>query len=196
MTTSNGLFRPRALIALVLPLAVLAFSTADAAPVVYEATLNGASEQPPNASPAEGFAIVTIDAVAHTMHLHVEFELLLAPTTQAHIHAATAVPGLGTAGVATPIPAFPGFPLGVASGIFDNTMNMTLAASYNPSYLTAHGGTTAQAEADLFQAIADGKAYLNIHTTAYTGGEIRGFLTPQPVPTAESTWGKIKSLYR
>jgi len=55
---------------------------------------------------------------------------------------------------------------------------MTLASSYNASFVTAHGGTIAQAESDLLQSLADGKAYFDIHSTAFGGGEIRGFLIP------------------
>jgi hypothetical protein len=117
-------------------------------------------------------------------------------TTVSHTHAPTLVAFAGTAGVATTTPTFAGFPAGVTSGTFDNTLHMTLNSSYNPTYVTTHGGNTTQAEADLFQSIADGKAYLNVHTSAYPGGEIRGFLVPAPVPTESSTWGRIKSLYR
>ena len=80
-----------------------------------------------------------------------------------HTHSATAVAGTGTAGVATTTPTYTGFPLGVTSGTYDHVYDMTLATSYNPSYVTAHGGTTAQAETDLAAGIAAGKAYLNIH---------------------------------
>jgi CHRD domain len=60
---------------------------------------------------------------------------------------------------------------------------MTLASSYNPAYITANGGTPSTAETALFAGLAAGNAYLNIHTTNFTGGEIRGFLstaTPEP----------------
>ena len=165
-----------------------------AAPVTYVAHLNGASESPPNASPGTGFTQVDIDAVAHTMRVQVTFSGLTGTTTASHIHAPTAVAGTGTAGVATTTPTFAGFPLGVTSGTYDNTLDMTQSSSYNPSYLSAHGGTTAQAESDLFQSIADGKAYLNIHTQTFGGGEIRGFLT-SVTPTLNATWGRIKRLY-
>ena len=59
---------------------------------------------------------------------------------------------------------------------------MTLTSSFNPSFITAHGGTTATAEADLFSAMDAGKTYFNIHTTAFPGGEIRGFLHAVPEP--------------
>jgi hypothetical protein len=45
--------------------------------------------------------------------------------------------------------------------------------------VTAQGGL-AQAEAALIQGLSEGKAYFNIHTTFRPGGEIRGFLVPEP----------------
>lgn len=195
-TYLRRLFGPRALLTLLLAAAVFGFSTANAAVVSYSASLAGANESPPVASPATGFCTVDIDAFAHTMRVQVTFNELVAVSTNSHIHAATAVAGVGNAGVATTTPTFAGFPGGVTAGVYDNTLDMTLASSYNPAYVAAHGGTTAQAEADLFQAIADGKAYLNVHSQFAPGGEIRGFLLPIPLPTAQTTWGQIKALYR
>jgi hypothetical protein len=200
--------RPRALRArlslgiAVLVLAVLAAVAVSSAPaaraavVSYSANLNGPSESPPNASPGLGLALVDVDAVAHTMHVHVDFQGLVGTTTASHIHAPTLVAGTGTAGVATTTPSFAGFPLGVTSGTYDATLDMTQASSYNPSYVTANGGTTAAAEAALFQAIADGKAYLNVHSTSFGGGEIRGFLVLGTVPASPGTWGRVKALYK
>jgi CHRD domain/PEP-CTERM motif len=150
----------------------------------YEVTLDGPSESPPNASPGIGFATVNFDDSANTLFVDLTFSGLLGTTTASHIHAATAVPGTGTAGVATTTPTFPGFPLGVTSGSYTTTLDLTLASSYNPSYITANGGTTATAEAALAAAMAAGTAYLNIHTTVVPGGEIRGFLTPVPEPSS------------
>lgn len=192
----NSLFRIFRFLAAGFLVAIALVSGAQAAPVAYTVTLNGANESPPNPSTGTGTATVEIDAVAHTMHLHLDFSDLMGTTSACHIHAATASPGTGTAGVATTTPTFAGFPLGVTAGTYDNTLNMTLASSYNPNYITAHGGTTAQAEADLFQAIADGKAYLNVHTSLYSGGEIRGFLTPVAVPVQNTTWSRMKALYQ
>jgi hypothetical protein len=150
-------------------------------PIEYIADLNGPSESPPSASPGTGFAKVIFDTIAHTMVVHVDFSGLSAPTTASHIHAATASPGTGTAGVATTLPTFTGFPLGVTSGTYDHTFDMSLTSSYNPAFITSHGGTAAGAEAALAASLAAGTAYLNIHTTAFPGGEIRGFLE-QPIP--------------
>jgi len=180
-------------------LAVLAFlgfsASTQAAVVTYTASLSGPNESPANASPGTGSATVDVDAVAHTMHVHVDFTGLLGPTTASHIHAATAVAGTGTAGVATTTPYFAGFPIGVTSGTYDNTLDLTLASSYNPAYVTAQGSVPA-AEAALEAAIAAGKAYLNVHTQVYAGGEIRGFLVPASTPAEASTWGRVRALYR
>ena len=152
--------------------------------IVFTANLDGPSEAPPNASPGTGFAKVSFDMVAHTMRVEASFMGLLSPTTVAHIHAATAIPGVGTAGVATTTPTFAGFPAGVMSGSYDNTLDMTMASSFRGAFITANGGSPASAEAALYSSLLAGTAYLNIHTTAFPGGEIRGFLQAVPEPTS------------
>jgi hypothetical protein len=174
---------PMALIVLsILALPVVA-PHATGAVFVYDAFLSGPSESPPNASPGTGFAEVDYDNLLHTLTVQVTFSGLLGTTTASHIHSATAVPGTGTAGVATTTPSFSGFPLGVTSGSYSNTLDLTLASSYNPSFVTANGGTTASAEVALIAGMNAGEAYLNIHTTVVPGGEIRGFLTLVPEPS-------------
>ncbi|WP_227873340.1 CHRD domain-containing protein [Aphanothece sacrum] len=158
-----------------------------AATMVFTANLTGANEDPPNASPGLGTAIVTLDDIANTMRVQATFSGLTGTTTVAHIHSATAVPGVGTVGVATTTPTFPGFPSGVTGGTYDQTFNMTLVSSYNGSFLTANGGSTANAQIALFNGIKSGSAYFNLHTTAFPGGEIRGFFVS--VPEKSSTLG-------
>jgi hypothetical protein len=159
---------------------VFAASTLLAAPITFVATLNGANQNPVVVTPGTGVALVVLDPVANTMRVEVTFSDLLSDTTASHIHCCIAPPG--NVGVATALPSFPGFPLGVISGTFDQTFDMLDLASYNPSFVTASGGTTADAEAALFNGIETGMAYLNIHTTLYPGGEIRGFFAPVPEP--------------
>jgi hypothetical protein len=165
---------------------VASASVAPGATLIYNAILNGPSESPVNASPGTGFATVTIDDINLIMRVQATFSGLTGTTTASHIHAATPSPLAGTAGVATTTPTFAGFPLGVTSGVFDSTLDMRLASSYNPAYVTANGNTPASAFAALDQAIIAGEAYLNIHTSTFGGGEIRGFLIPAPVPEPTS----------
>jgi len=150
--------------------------TLSAATIVYNVSLTGPNESPANASPGIGSAIITVDDLLHTMRLQVQFSGLVAPDTAAHIHCCTSVAGTGTAGVATTVPAFTGFPLGVTSGTYDQTLNTLDSGSYNPSFITANGGTVGSAETVLLSGIAAGKTYLNIHTSTFPSGEIRGFL--------------------
>jgi hypothetical protein len=166
--------------------ALLTVASLHATVVNYSLSLSGPNESPANASPGIGTGTVTIDDVLKTMRVQIiGFSLLTGTTTAAHIHAATAVAFTGTAGVATTTPSFVGFPLGVTSGSYDSgTLDMLVSGSYNPAYVTANGGTTASAFAALKGAADAGKAYFNVHTTAFTGGEIRGFLTPIPEPTS------------
>jgi hypothetical protein len=152
--------------------------------IVFLATLNGLSESPPNSSPGTGTAEVDFDTTTNMMHVRASFAGLTTPTTASHIHSATAIPGTGIAGVATTTPSFPGFPLGVQSGTYDATFDMTMASSYNPAFVTANGGTPASAEAALLASMKAGTSYFNIHTTQNPGGEIRGFLTAVPEPSS------------
>ena len=173
----------RPLLRIVALAAALAVLPANAAIITVYTNLDGASESPPNASPGTGTATVTIDTDAHTMQVMATFSGLLGTTTAAHIHCCLATPFTGTAGVATQTPSFVGFPLGVTSGTFSNTYDLTLASSWNPAFVTAQGSLAA-AEAALTSSIMTGRAYFNIHTTSFGGGEIRGFLAPEPATLA------------
>jgi len=156
-----------------------------AAVFVYQANMDGPSEFPPQASPGTGFAQVDYDNVARTMRIRANFTGLIGNTTQAHIHSPIPDPPANPlAGVATQLPSFTGFPLGVTSGSMDTTFDLTLASSWNAAYVTAKGGTTALAEAAFFSEMAAGKAYFNVHTSQVPGGEIRGFFALVPEPGA------------
>jgi hypothetical protein len=158
--------------------------TSSAALLLFGAHLSGPAEDPPVPSPGTGTTRVEIDTLAHTMRVVVQFQDLLFPTTVSHIHAPTALPFEGNAGVATQVPTFEGFPAGVTSGSYDNTFDLLSDATYNPAFLTANGGTAAGAEAALIAAIMEGRAYLNIHSEGFPAGEIRGFLQAIPEPSS------------
>ena len=151
--------------------------------VTFNATLNGANEMPSTTSNGTGVAAVIFNTVTQMMEVKINFTGLLGNTTMAHIHCCTALPNIGSAGVATVIPSFTGFPLGVTSGTYDHIFDMSLASSYNSSFITTHGGMVSTAEAALLTGLFAKEAYLNIHTREFVGGEIRGFLVravPEP----------------
>lgn len=172
---------------LIAVLTALSPGVAQAVPILYTAALSGPAESPPNASPGTGNALVAYDPVAHTLFVDVDFMDLVAPTTNAHIHCCTAVAATGTAGVATTTPTFPGFPAGVTAGAYTQTFDLTAASSFNPDFINLNGGTPDLAESTLAAGLAAGEAYFNIHSAAFPGGEIRGFLVasvPEPATLA------------
>src|SRR5437764_12544964 len=109
-------------------------------------------------STGTGTAHVTWDTTTNMMTVDVVFSGLLAPNTAAHIHCCVASPG--TAGVATSVPTFTGFPGGTTSGTYTHTFDMLAASSYNPSFITNHGGTPASAAAALLAGMEAGQTYL------------------------------------
>lgn len=159
---------------------LLTAAPGQATPIQLTADLDGASEFPPNASPATGTAVVDLDIAANTLRVQVSFSGLLANTTVAHIHCCVSPSAANpTVGVATPTPTFPGFPAGVTSGNYDQTLDLALASSFNPTFINLHGGNVDSARAFLITGMLAGESYLNIHTTQFGGGEIRGFLIAQ-----------------
>jgi hypothetical protein len=163
-------------------LATVAAMPAAAVQTQYVASLSGLAESPPTGSPGTGFATVTVDSVLQSMRVEASFSGLLAGVTASHIHCCAAVPGTGTAGVATVTPTFIGFPSGVTSGTYDHNFDMALAGSFNAAFVTANGGTAAGAFNTLVAGLDGGKAYYNIHSSQFPGGEIRGFLHAVPEP--------------
>ena len=133
-------------------LAMLALGTtvAFAGPAFAEkmkATLDAKSEVPPNASTGTGTADIDYDADTKKLSWKLSYSGLTGPATAAHFHG----------------PAEPGKNAGVAVAI----PNATTSPTEGSATLT-----DAQA-ADLMA----GKYYVNVHTAANPGGEIRGQVT-------------------
>jgi hypothetical protein len=142
-------------------LAVAAFAipaTASAAPArtnLFIAHLVGDQETPPNASPAQGEVIMHLNADGT-----VSYRLIVAninDVTMAHIHVAPR-------GVPGPIKQWlypvSGPPPKLLPGRTDGVL---AEGTFTPT-------------AALLAAIENGDAYVNVHTVAHPGGEIRGQL--------------------
>ena len=112
-----------------------------------KATLSGASEVPANTSAGKGAADIDYDAATKKMSWKLTYSGLTGPATAAHFHG----------------PAEAGNNAGVALAI----PNATTSPVEGSATLT-----DAQA-ADLVA----GKYYVNVHTAANPGGEIRGQVT-------------------
>src|SRR5919109_100335 len=159
---------------------LLGSAVAKADQLAFTATLTGSQEVPPSGSAGIGSGLVTLDTVTNLLTVNISFAGLGSPTTASHIHCCT--PPGANAIVATAVPTFPGFPLGVTTGTYLMTFDLTLASTYNPAFITAHGGTVAGAQAAFIAGLTSGQTYLNIHTSQFPGGEIRGQLQAVPEP--------------
>jgi hypothetical protein len=131
-----------------------------------------------------GTATVVYDDVLHSLSIDTTWSGLSGTTTVAHIHCCVATPGVGTVGVAVTPGTLPGFPVGVTGGSYTTVpvLDLTLTGTYTAGFVTGAGGTAAGAEAALFAGMNAGTAYLNIHSSTFAGGEIRGFLAVVPEP--------------
>ena len=148
---------------------------------IYEANLAAEAV----GATGSGTATLSIDELTNLMDIHVDFQGLSGNTTVSHIHGPTSNPLTGTAGVMTTTPTFLDFPAGVTSGTYSKILNLLDATTYRAGFITANGGTVPGARNAFLAALDGNKAYLNIHSTTFGGGEIRGFFVekvPAPLP--------------
>jgi len=140
-------------------------STGPAEPTSFAATLNGAAERP-NAvtTTATGAATVTINEAASTMDFTVTVNGIV-NVIAAHIH-------VGRTDAAGPI-VVNLLPTAPAPG--------TITGSLSTGTITQTNITTGVpiTFASLVSLMRKGDTYVNVHTQANGGGEIRGQLTPQ-----------------
>jgi hypothetical protein len=164
----------------VLSVLALAATMGLAAPAfaqTYRAVASGPAESPPNGSP--GTSLVTIDIGSSNLMVDMPFRDLIGTTTDAHIHCCTTDAFTGVAAISMP---FEDFPTGVKAGSYSMAIPLYEETSYDPAFLAANGGTASGAASALVDGINGNEAYVNIHTSAYPGGEIRGFIVAAPIP--------------
>ena len=122
---------------------------------IFTATLSGSQEVPSNPSPGTGSGTLTLNNTTFAWTLTGTFSGLTGTTTDAHIH------GPAAPGVDAPPVVGISFTSGATSGSFSGS------------------GTFTSSQANDLLA---GLYYINIHSTTYLGGEIRGQLTAVPEP--------------
>jgi hypothetical protein len=151
----------------------------------YRAVGVGALEVPPNASP--GFSITEVDIAGTKLFVDSQFRDLMGTTTEAHIHCCTTTAFTGTAPIAVP---FTSFPAGVKASTYTAGLDMSKDASFDPAFLSSNGGTATTAFTALTTAINANEAYVNIHSSQFPNGEIRGWLVAAPIPEPAS-WAML-----
>ena len=137
-------------------LAACLVSGAQAASLIFTATLNGAQEVPSVATTGFGTATLTIDDVTGVWTLSGSFSSLLGNATASHIHG----------------PALVGVNAGVVKGL-------TITASTSGT-ISGSSAATGVYSAGQIADLKNGLHYVNVHSSSFAGGEIRGQLVPEP----------------
>ncbi|CAN5855890.1 hypothetical protein BH24CHL6_BH24CHL6_15220 [soil metagenome] len=149
--------------ALLATLALLALPATALAHEDFTADLTGDAEVPPVTTDGTGSATATISDDESSIDFEVTFEGLSGPATMAHIH-------WGSADVAGPVIIWL-TEVGVPDGSYESPLSGTATEA---EFMAAEGGPQTFAEA--LDAIRDGNTYVNVHTEANPGGEVRGQL--------------------
>lgn len=131
--------------------------------LTFTAALSGSNETPPVAATgAGGLATITLNLTAQTLDWVVDVFNFPSGVTAGHIHA-------GGAGVSGPVVVNFTVP-SPASNDFRFT------GTAGPANVVARPAQGVNSWEDLVQAILTGHAYVNVHSQANPGGEIRGQL--------------------
>ena len=130
----------------------MAFSvSANAASENFKVDLTGAQQVPSVETPAKGSADLTYDPATRVLTWTVTYSGLSAPATMAHFHGPAAAGKNG--------------PVAIWISVKDASVNSPVKGQ----------ATLTQEQAQQFSA---GEWYINVHTQAHPGGEIRGQVTP------------------
>ncbi|MGF6721240.1 hypothetical protein P3T43_000581 [Paraburkholderia sp. GAS41] len=123
-----------------------------AAPVSFTVPLSGDQQVPPVQTPGSGTANLTYDSGTHVVTWNITYSGLTGPATMAHFHGPA--PAGKNAGVKVWISQ---------KGNMEVTSPISGQATLSPD------------DAKMFEA---GEMYINVHTKANPGGEIRGQVMP------------------
>ena len=148
--------------------AALFAQPASATLITFNANFSGSQQATANPSFGTGAATLVADTVGQTLKVSESFTNLSAGSVAGHLH-------VGKFGMSGPvIIPFTNFPVGVTSGSYTGTF--TAANLINQ---TTSGVATF---AELLTALTSNNAYLNIHSSLYPAGEIRGQVAATSVP--------------
>ena len=139
---------------------------AQAQTITFNAQLNGGNEVPPVVTGSAGTAVVTWNTATRTGTYRVDVYNMPAGTTASHIH-------VGSANVGGPTVINFTVPAGGISNDY------ALQGTFACSDVIARAAQGINSCDDFEQALLLNNTYVNVHSTANPGGEIRGQLNRQ-----------------
>jgi hypothetical protein len=158
---------------LVVPLLLLGSAAAASAQTQWTASLFGASEVPAASTGGSGTFDATLSADQSTMTFTLVFQNLQGTTAQAAIRR-------GAVGVNGAVVYY----------LANSTFSSPLTGQTDPA---PAGGPTGFNASD-FSDLQSGNLYVEVRTTTFPNGEIRGQLVSAVVAN-KGTWAKIKALF-
>jgi len=139
---------------------LLVSSQAQAQTINFTAALNGGNEVPGVSTGSVGTGTVSVNLATQVVTYRIDVYNMPVGTTASHFH-------VGAAGVAGPV-----------------VVNFTVAANISNDFaitgtasaadLTVRAANGINSWEDFIQALLLGNVYMNVHSTANPGGEIRG----------------------
>ena len=139
-------------------------------------SLMGTNEVPANASSATGSVLLSLNGNVLSVSLNWS-GLTGGPVVAGHIHCCIATGSNVNVAV-----GFTGLP-STTSGSYTNMFDLSSLSTYTSSFVSNFGGgTAAGSQAALISGLNSQMAYVNLHNSAYPGGEIRAnvVVTPEP----------------
>lgn len=140
-------------------------SQAVAQEIRMSAALTGGEETPGLLTGALGTADVIVDAQRRSVTVNLNLFNLPTGSTAGHIH-------VGPKGVAGPIVLDFGFPTG-------RTGDLVISFTLTTRDFRPRPDIGIHTIDDAIQAIVGGNAYVNVHTTGFPAGEVRGQILPR-----------------
>jgi hypothetical protein len=135
---------------------------------VFIATLSGGEEVPARGTGANGTAQIIVEGNQITYSIEIDD---ITSIIQSHIH--TAAPGVNGPVRLFLYPAPPAVLPAPLVTVSDKTI--LVEATVDSSFVN---GVTFE---ELLAAMRSGNAYVNVHTTEFPGGEMRGVIRPQSI---------------
>ncbi len=145
---------------------LLVSSQAQAQTVNFTAALSGGNENPGVVTGSVGTGTVSINLATQAVTYRMDVYNMPVGVTAAHFH-------VGAHGVNGPVV--------VNTPVVANTSNdFAISGTASATDLTARAAQGINSWEDFVQALLLGNIYLNVHSTANPGGEIRGQVTRVP----------------
>jgi hypothetical protein len=142
---------------------------------VFIARLSGNEEVPSIATPAAGQFVLNFNPATNTATYSLAYANLVGNVVQSHIHVGQ--PGVN-GGIAIWLCGTPGTAGPVGTPTCSGTVTGNATGTIDAAKVVGPVGQLVNATelADVVRMLRTGSAYVNVHTTAVPGGEIRGLI--------------------